>query len=177
MITIENILAVEKDVESVWRFFNDVAAIAGCVPTCRSFTQIDENTVHCDLRIKLGLIPLDSKAVVSIVDRKNNRHLEARGETEPGEITKKFGKVVTESKTRLHIILDLEEIGPSQTRIHFKINADASGQMKRIYEAIINGQRAKIESQFVANVGKALGAPMKIEGPPQGAKEQEDGNA
>jgi hypothetical protein len=87
----------------------------------------------------------------------------------PNPEVQKIRKVATESKTQLHIILDLEEIGPTQTRIHFKINADASGQMKRIYEAIINGQRAKIESQFVANVGKALGAPMKIEGLPQEA--------
>ncbi|MBM4330656.1 MAG: hypothetical protein FJ117_05410 [Deltaproteobacteria bacterium] len=171
MITIENYLAVEKDVESVWKFFNDVAAIAGCVPTCKSFTQIDESTVNCNLRLKLGLIPLDSKAVISITDRSNRRHLEARGETEPGEITKKFGKVVTESKTQLHIILDLEEINPSQTRIHYKINAEASGQMKRIYEAVISGQRAKIESQFVANIGKALGTSITIEGFSEGAQQ------
>jgi carbon monoxide dehydrogenase subunit G len=168
MITIENYLAVDKDIASVWKFFNDVAAIAGCVPTCKSFVKIDENTVNCDLRLKLGLIPLDSKAVVSITDRKNDRHLEAKGETEPGEITKKFGKVVTESKTKLHIILDLEEISPTNTRIHFKINADAVGQMRRIYESVISGQRAKIESQFVANIGKVMGANIVIEGLPQG---------
>jgi hypothetical protein len=167
MITIENYLTAEKDVESVWKFFNDVEAIAGCVPTCRSFQKIDENTVNCDLRLKLGLIPLDSKAVVSITERKNDRYLEARGETEPGEVTKKFGKLVTESKTKLHIILELEEINPTKTRIHFKINANAVGQMKRIYESIIGGQRAKLESQFVANVGKVMGAPIVIEGLPQ----------
>jgi len=167
MITIENYLTVEKDVEAVWKFFNDVEAIAGCVPTCKSFQKIDENTVNCDLRLKLGLIPLDSKAVVSITARKNNRYLEAKGETEPGEITKKFGKVVTESKTKLHIVLDLEEINPAKTRIHFKINADAIGQMRRIYESIISGQRAKLESQFVANVGKAMGVPIVIEGLPK----------
>jgi carbon monoxide dehydrogenase subunit G len=75
--------------------------------------------------------------------------------------------VVTESKTKLHIILELEEINPTKTRIHFKINANAVGQMKRIYESIIGGQRAKLESQFVANVGKVMGAPIVIEGLPQ----------
>jgi carbon monoxide dehydrogenase subunit G len=167
MITIENVLAVEKDIESVWKFFNDVSSIAGCVPTCKSFRVVDENTVDCDLRLKLGLIPLDSKARVMITDRSGSRHLEARGETEPGEVTRKFGKVATETKTKLHIILNLDEDGPNKTKVHFQINADAMGQMKRIYESIISGQRAKLEAQFVANVEKVLGAKVVIEGMPK----------
>jgi len=166
MITIENVLAVDKDRESVWKFFNDVSAIAGCVPTCKSFRVIDENTVDCDLRLKLGVIPLDSKARVAITQRTGNRILEARGETEPGEVTRKFGKVATETKTQLHIILKLDEDGPSRTKVHFQIHADAVGQMKRIYESIIKGQQAKLEAQFVANVEKVLGAKVLIEGLP-----------
>jgi carbon monoxide dehydrogenase subunit G len=127
------------------------------------YEVIDENTVYCDLRIRLGLIPLDSKARITITERQGNRHLEARGETEAGEIMKKFGKLATETVTKLHIILDLEEIGPNKTQIHYRINADAVGQMKRIYEAVIKGQRAKMETQFIENVGKGLGTKVVIE--------------
>jgi len=164
VITIENVLAAEKDMESVWRFFNDVSSIAGCVPTCKSFQVIDENTVDCELRLKLGLIPLDSRARVAITERRDNRHLEARGETEPGEVTKAFGKVGGETRTKLHILLDFEEIGPDKTRIRFQIKADAVGQMKRIYESIIRGQREKLEAKFVENVARVLGAKVVIQG-------------
>ncbi len=164
MITIENVLVVDKDRESVWKFFNDVSSIAGCVPTCKSFKVVDENTVDCELRLRLGLIPLDSKARVMITRREGNRLLEARGETEAGEATRKFGKVATETKTQLHIILRMDEDGPNQTKVHFQIRADAVGQMRRIYESIIKGQRAKLEAQFVANVEKVLGANVVIEG-------------
>ncbi len=164
MITIENKLIAEKDINTVWDFFNDVNTIAGCVPTCERFEVIDENTVNCELRIKLGLIPLDSRALIKITERRDNRHLEAMGETEAGEMTKKFGKVATETKTKLHIILNLEEVNADKTRIHFKINADAVGQMKRIYESIIKGQRAKLEAQFVKNVENALGSTVVVEG-------------
>lgn len=163
MITLENILVAEKGIDAVWSFFNDVNSIAVCVPTMVKYEVIDENTVYCDLRIRLGLIPLDSKARVTITERQGNRHLEARGETEAGEMMKKFGKLATETVTKLHIILDLEEISPNKTRIHYRINADAVGQMKRIYEAIIKGQRAKMETQFVENVGKGLGTKVVIE--------------
>ncbi len=164
MITIENALIADKDADSVWKLFNDVNSIAGCVPTCKSYELIDENTVNCELRLRLGLIPLDSRALIKITERRDNRLLEATGETEAGEMTKKFGKVATETKTKLHIVLRLEEVNASKTRIHFRINADAVGQMKRIYEAIISGQRAKLESQFVQNVEKALGSRVTIEG-------------
>ena len=54
-----------------------MSSIAGCVPTCKSFRVVDENTVDCDWRLKLGLIPLDSKARVMITSRSGNLHREA----------------------------------------------------------------------------------------------------
>lgn len=166
MITIENRLIAEKDVNTVWAFFNNMNTMAGCVPTCVAYEVIDEDTVSCDLRIKLGLIPLDNKAKVRITERRDNRHLEARGQTEAGDLMKKFGKMATSTVTELHIVVDLEEVGPNQTRIHFCITADAVGQMKRIYEAVIKTQREKIETQFVENIENALGAKVIIEGLP-----------
>jgi len=50
---------------------------------------------------------------------------------------------------------------------YFQIHADAMGQMKRIYGSIISGQRAKLETQFVANVEKVIGAKVVIEGLPK----------
>ncbi len=167
MITVENILTADKDINTIWNLFNDMNTMAGCVPTCVSYEVIDENTVACDLRIKLGMIPLDNKARVTITERRDNRHLEAKGQTEAGDMMRKFGKVVTGTVTQLHIILDLDEIGPNQTRIHFRIHADAVGQMKRIYEAVIKTQRDKIETQFVENLEKALETKIVVEGMPQ----------
>ncbi|MEE9610900.1 MAG: SRPBCC domain-containing protein [Desulfatiglandales bacterium] len=167
MITVENILTADKDINTIWNLFNDMNTMAGCVPTCVSYEVIDENTVACDLRIKLGMIPLDNKARVSITERRDNRHLEAKGQTEAGDMMRKFGKVATGTVTQLHIILDLDEIGPNQTRIHFRIHADAVGQMKRIYEAVIKTQRDKIETQFVENLANALETKIVVEGMPQ----------
>jgi carbon monoxide dehydrogenase subunit G len=167
MITVENILTADKDINTIWNLFNDMNTMAGCVPTCVSYEVIDENTVACNLRIKLGMIPLDNKAEVSITERRDNRHLEAKGQTEAGDLMRKFGKVATGTVTQLHIILDLDEIGPNQTRIHFCINADAVGQMKRIYEAVIKTQRDMIETQFVENLETALKAKIVVEGMPQ----------
>jgi carbon monoxide dehydrogenase subunit G len=160
MITIESVMRAEKDMNTIWNLFNDINTVAGCVPTCVSYEVIDENTVSCDLRIKLGLIPLDNKAKMSITERKDDRHLEARGVSEAGEMMQKFGRVATGTVTNLHLILDLEEIGPNETRIRFLANADAVGQMKRIYEAVIKSKREEIETQFMKNIENALGAKV-----------------
>ena len=76
---------------------------------------------------------------------------------------KKFGKVATGTVTHLHIIVDLEDVTDQQTRIHFTINADAVGQMRRIYEAVIKTQRASIEKQFAKNLEETLGAKVEFE--------------
>ncbi|MGD9032748.1 MAG: SRPBCC domain-containing protein [Desulfobacteraceae bacterium] len=156
MITIESTMRAEKDVNTIWNLFNDINTVAGCVPTCTSYEVIDDNTVACDLRIKLGLIPLDNKAKVSITERRDKRHLEAKGVSEAGEMMQKFGKVATGTVTNIHLILDLEELGPKETRIHFHVKADAVGQMRRIYEAVIKTKREEIETQFVKNLENAL---------------------
>jgi carbon monoxide dehydrogenase subunit G len=160
MITIESTMRAEKDVNTIWNLFNDINTVAGCVPTCTSYQVIDDNTVACDLRIKLGLIPLDNKAKVSITERRDNRHLEAKGVSEAGDMMQKFGKVATGTVTNIHLILDLEEMGPNETRIHFHAKADAVGQMRRIYEAVIKTKREEIEAQFIRNLENALGAKV-----------------
>ncbi len=165
MITIESVMRAEKDMNTIWNLFNDINVVAGCVPTCVSYEVIDENTVSCDLRIKLGLIPLDNKAKMSITERKDDRHLEARGVSEAGDMMRKFGRVATGTVTNLHLILDLEEIGPNETRIRFLAIADAVGQMKRIYEAVIKTKREEIETQFMKNIENALGAKVVKESP------------
>ena len=165
MITIESVMRAEKDMNTIWNLFNDINTVAGCVPTCVSYEVIDENTVSCDLRIKLGLVPLDNKAKMSITERKDDRHLEARGVSEAGDMMRKFGRVATGTVTNLHLILDLEEIGPNETRIRFLANADAVGQMKRIYEAVIKTKREEIETQFMKNIENALGAKVVKESP------------
>ncbi len=38
-------------------------------------------------------------------------------------------------------------------------------QLKRIYDAIIRGQRKKLESEFIANVGELMGGQVVEENP------------
>jgi carbon monoxide dehydrogenase subunit G len=163
LIHLETVMRAPKSVDQVWDLFTDINTMAECVPTCREYQILDPDTVFAQLRIKLGLIPLDSKATVRIVERKPPHRLVAEGRTEAGESLKKYGKIGADSQTRIRMTLDFEPVGESETRIDARIEADASGQLKRVYEAIIKGQREKMEAEFVDNVSRVLGAPVVVE--------------
>lgn len=164
MITIESTLVAKRPVEEVWTFFNRVDDLATCVPTCVRHRVVDENTVDCDLRLQLGLIPLENRVRMTVVERRNPARLVATGISEAGDNLQKFGKVATDTVTKLTMLLELEALSGDETRIHYLIQADAVGQMKRVYEAIIRGQRDKLEQQFARNVARALGGSVAREG-------------
>ncbi len=61
--------------------------------------------------------------------------------------------------------LDLEVVDESHCRVRYLITCAATGNLKRIYDAIIRGQRKKLESEFIANVGEILGGVVVEETP------------
>ncbi len=164
MIRVANVLIAESSPEEVWRFFNDVGGIARCVPTCVRYRVVDENSVDCDLRVSLGKIPLDATAHVTITERRDQCHLVATGKTEAGEITKRFGRLATGTVTHLTIGLELEPLDGRRTRIRFWLDADAIGQMRKIYEAVLRSQQDKLEIEFIRNLQRALGARITLDG-------------
>ncbi len=164
MITIKSTLVAKRPVADVWAFFNRVDDLATCVPTCVRHRVVDGDTVDCDLRLQLGLIPLENRVRMTVVERRDPVRLVATDVSEAGDNLQKFGKVATETVTKLTMSLELEALSGNETRIHYHIEADAVGQMKRVYEAILRGQRDKLEQQFVQNVGRALGGAVAREG-------------
>jgi carbon monoxide dehydrogenase subunit G len=163
MISLGLNLIVHKPVGIVWRFLNNIEAMASCVPTMAKYRLIDDDTLSCDLRLKLGLIPLESKAEVKITRREENRCLEIEGRTEAGDSLKRFGKLKRDTVTHLKIAIGFEQVGPKETLIYFRLQAQAKGQLKRVYDSIIKGQREKMEDQFIANLDVGLGVKAFVQ--------------
>jgi carbon monoxide dehydrogenase subunit G len=163
-IQISATIKIASHIDSVWEFFNDINTVAGCMPTVIRYEIADDGVVHCDLRIKLGLIPLDSTARMQITDREVNRRLVVEGETRPGaEMLKRFGKLSNELLTKLHITVDLEALSIVETQICFTLQAEAMGQLHRIYNSIIKSQRDKLLNQLIENIEKAFGTRAVID--------------
>jgi carbon monoxide dehydrogenase subunit G len=163
-IEIRETIYVASSVDEVWGFLNDIHTVAECMPTVVRYEVDADEVVHCDLKIKLGLIPLDSTARVQITDRDVNRRLEVKGETSPGtHMLKQIGKLSEGLVTGLHIIADLEEVSPEKTRVCFTLLADAKGQLRRIYNSVIKSQRDKLLSQLLVNIEKAFGVKVVLD--------------
>ena len=70
-----------------------------------------------------------------------------------------------EGLTYIGMTLDLEVVTEERCRVRYLITCDATGNLKRIYDAIIRDQRKKLESEFIANVGEIMGGVVVEEKP------------
>jgi hypothetical protein len=109
----------------------------------------------------MGLLSLDNNLALEVTGRMPPSRLVAEGVATPGKGLARAAKLADkEGKTGISMALDLDSISEHQSRIRYKILVDAQGNLKRVYDAVIKGQRAKLESGFIANVAKILGATM-----------------
>lgn len=164
MITIENSYLADKSTGDVYGLFSQIEKLAWAFPTTNRVEVIDDDHVNLGVLLKLGLLPLDNNLTLAVIERKPPLRLVAEGVALPGKGLARAAKIADkDGLTRITMILDLEDAGAGKCRICYKILADAQGNLKRVYEAIIKGQRAKLESQFIKNVAELLGASIAQE--------------
>jgi len=164
MITIENSYLVDKSTTDVYGLFSQIDKLAWAFPTTNRVEVIDDDHVSLGVLLKLGLLPLDNNLTLEVIERKPPSRLIAEGLAVPGKGLARVAKIADkDGLTKITMILDLEAVGLDKCRIYYKIMADAQGNLKRVYEAIIKGQRVKLESQFIKNVAELLGAPIAEE--------------
>ena len=96
-----------------------------------------------------------------MTERTRPKRLVAEGVATAGKGLAAVAKMADkEGRTHISMVLDLDDLGPQKSRIRYKLLADAHGNLKRVYDAVIKGQRAKLESEFIKNVSKILGTPI-----------------
>ena len=161
MITIENSFLVDKSAGDVYGLFSQIDKLAWAFPTVTRVDVIDKDRVNLGVLLKMGLLPLDNNLSLEVTERTAPKRLIAQGIAVPGKGLAGAARIADkEGMTKISMILDLEEVDTGKCRVRYKILADAQGNLKRIYDAIIKGQRAKLESEFIKNVAKILGAPI-----------------
>ena len=161
MITIQNSFLVDRPVADVFALFSQMEKLAWAFPTVTRVEVVDNDNVNLGVLLKLGALPLDNNLSLRVAERIAPRRMVAEGIAIPGRGLAGAARIADRKAfTRICMILDLVEIDTSKTRVLYKITADASGNLKRIYEAIIKGQRIKLESEFIKNVANLLGSPI-----------------
>ncbi|MFQ5912130.1 MAG: SRPBCC domain-containing protein [Nitrospinota bacterium] len=166
MISIKNSFLCDKPAGEVFGLFSRIDRLAWAFPTVSRVDVIDDDNVNVGVVLKLGLLPLDNNLSLGVTERASPVRLVAEGVATPGAGLARAAKLVdSEGATRIEMILDLEDLGPEKSRVRYEITCDATGNLKRIYDAIIKGQRKKLESEFIKNVAEIMQAPIVEEQP------------
>ncbi|MBI2959357.1 MAG: SRPBCC family protein [Betaproteobacteria bacterium] len=161
MITIDNSFLVDRPASDVYDVFSQIVNIAWAFPTVREVNVVDDDHVSIGVVIKMGLLSLDNNITLEVTERMRPSRLVAEGVALAGKGLAAVAKMADkEGRTHISMILELEELGPAQSRIRYQLLADAHGNLKRVYDAVIKGQRAKLEREFIKNVAKILGTPI-----------------
>ncbi len=167
MIKIRNSFLCDKPIAEVYALFARIDKLAWAFPTVNRVEVIDDDTVAVGILLKMGLLPLDNNLTLEVKERTSPSRLVAEGVATPGGGLARAAKLIgkDEGLTYIGLYLDLEELGPKQCRVRYLITCDATGNLKRIYDAIIRGQRRKLEAEFIANVGEIMGGEVVEETP------------
>jgi len=161
VITIDNSFLVDRPATDVYDVFTQIVNIAWAFPTVKEVNVIDDDHVSVAVVIKMGLMPLDNNVALEVTERTRPTRLVAEGVATAGKGLAAVAKMADkEGRTHISMVLDLDDLGPTRCRIRYKLLADAHGNLKRVYDAVIKGQRAKLESEFIKNVSKILGTPI-----------------
>ncbi|MBI4968311.1 MAG: SRPBCC family protein [Rhodospirillales bacterium] len=166
MIRVENSYLIDRSAAAVFEVFSQVGNMANAFPTVRRVEVIDADHVSVGAILKMGLLSLDSNVNLEVTERHPPLRLVAKGTATPGKGLAAAARMVDkEGLTQITMTLDLEELGPEKCRIHYQVHAEAHGNLKRVYNSIIKGQREKLEGAFVDNLSKIMGTPIvAIEG-------------
>ncbi len=161
MITIDNSFLVDRPAADVYDVFTQIVNIAWAFPTVKEVNVVDDDHVNVGVVIKLGLMSLDNNVSLEVTERTRPTRLIAEGVALAGKGLAAVAKLADrEGKTHITMVLDIENLEATKSRIRYKLLADAQGNLKRVYDAVIKGQRAKLESEFIKNVAKILGTPI-----------------
>ena len=168
MIKIRNSFLCDKPIDEVYGLFARIDKLAWAFPTVNRVEVIDDDNVAIGILLKMGLLPLDNNLTLTVTERVVPTRLVAEGVATPGGGLARAAKLIgkDEGLTYIGLYLDLEVTGDNECRVKYLITCDATGNLKRIYDAIIRGQRKKLESEFIANVGELMGGDVVEEQAP-----------
>lgn len=167
MIRLRNSFLCDKPIEKVFGLFARIDKLAWAFPTVNRVEVIDDDNVAIGILLKMGHLPLDNNLTLTITERIHPSRLVAEGVATPGGGLARAANLIGEDEglTYIGLYLDLEVITEVQCRVRYLITCDATGNLKRIYDAIIQGHRKELESEFIANVGELMGGVVVEENP------------
>ncbi len=142
MIEDEHSFTIKAPIQKAWDFISDINKISSCLPGLEKAEQIDENTADITIKQKMGIIPF----YVTIRNTITERH-------PPNKfVSVGSGEHIQEIK----LTLELKELSPSETEINYKMQVEASGNVKAMVEFMMNKKKEEQTEKFVEALKQKL---------------------
>lgn len=163
MITIEDQFVIRRPLPEVWRFFDDFAGLAACVPTLQEFAIVSDREIEGKVGVTLGAIPVTSKVRIEVTEKRAPVCIQAfgvsyLGETIATQLARDAANYKVDDTGLLYLHLDLHDEGDGATRIMFCAGVEAEGKLRKMYESIIRLKVPAMKAEFRDKVGRALAA-------------------
>lgn len=160
-LIVEGKVDVRCTKEAAWDLFCRFGDVAALIPSVEG-VEVDGDRVHARVATKLGALPVSSRVMLEVVERKPFACLKARGvsylgETIEQQVRKGIEGVAADSTGQLSLHLDLragDEDGI--TCVIYTAEVEAKGRLKRIYQAILKTKVPGMMDEFAANIRGAL---------------------
>ena len=161
MITIEDQFIIRRPLADVWRFFDDFAGLAACVPTLQEFSIVSDREIEGKVGVTLGAIPVTSKVRIEVTEKRAPECIQAfgvsyLGETIATQLARNAANYKVDDTGLLYLHLDLRDEGGAGTRVMFCAGVEAEGKLRKMYESIIRLKVPAMKAEFRDKVGRAL---------------------
>lgn len=141
---------VPAHVERAWEVLTDVEQIAPCMPGAE-LTEVDGDTYHGMVKVKVGPITVQYKGTASFVERDEAARrvvLKAAGRDARGQ-----------GNASATVTALMTSNGDSSTTVSINTELSVSGKVAQFGRGVMSDVSAKLLEQFVSNIEADLLAP------------------
>ena len=155
---LKNTFEVPHSVDAVWEFFEDIPAVAACLPGAELTEVIDEDDYKGRVAVGLGPVKLRFNGIAHITERDaaaKRLVLDAEGADEKGR-----------GQASLQLVARLSPTA-SGTKVDLDQDLDLSGAAAQYGRGLVADVTATLMGQFATNMQRRIEAKERGEDPDQ----------
>ena len=141
--------------QEVWNFLLKLDMLAPCIPGVEKVEPIDDKSIECIVKQKVGPISVRFKFITSLVEEDYPRHIKVVGR---GADMGKAGRF--EQRTTI----DLTELSANEVEISYLSNVNIVGRLATFGDRIMRAKAKSLEEEFTKNLEEKLRSYINISG-------------
>ena len=138
--------SIPRSRDAVWKSLNDPEVLRHVVPGCEMLEVIAENRMRGQVTVKVGPVKARFAGEITFSDVVPPKSYVLTGEGKGGIAS--FAKGVA--------TVNLEEVGPDQTLLHYHARVDVGGKLAQLGARLLDSTAKKLARQFFDDFCKVV---------------------